>query len=160
MIDAAAAALGGAALQCFADDLGDRSRGALDRTGQRVAAERAEPNVPDLGLFVLFEGQAVVVDHDQHAVAVNYRSRCGKVKRDDWNSLLVDVEPDVELGPIRQWEHPHRLALAQPRVVKPPELGPLVLWVPGVLGAPQREDAFLGAALLLVAPRAAERGVK
>src|SRR5207244_6613555 len=46
--------------------------------------------------------------------------------------------------------------LAQPRVVEPPELGPLVLWVPSVFGATQREDPFLGAALFFVAPGFAE----
>ncbi len=67
---------------------------------------------------------------------------------------------DVELGPVRQGEDAHGFALADARVVEAPQLGPLIARVPAVRGRAVREDALLGAALLLVAPRAAERRVE
>ena len=39
------------------------------------------------------------------------RSR-GEIQRHDRDVLAVDVEPDVELGPVREREHAHALALA------------------------------------------------
>ena len=45
-------------------------------------------------------------------------------------------------------------------VVEPPQLRALVLRVPAVLRGAEREDALLGARLLLVAARAAEGGVE
>ena len=71
----------------------------------------------------------------------------------------LDVFPDVELGPVRQREHPHRLALADAGVEQPPEFGALIARIPGVGGGSMRKDALLGAALLLVATRSAERRV-
>ena len=66
------------------------------------------------------------------------------------------VFPNVELGPVRQGEDAHRLAVAKAGVEQPPQLGALVARIPGVGGRAMREDAFLGPALLLVAPRAAK----
>src|SRR5262249_23535413 len=68
--------------------------------------------------------------------------------------------PDVELGPVGQWEYPQALAGALARVVERPELRPLLLRVPAMAGAAEREHSLLGAALLLVAPRAPEGGVE
>jgi hypothetical protein len=103
------------------------------RTGQRVAAERAEANGPDLGLLAVFERQAVVVDRDQHAVTVNHRAGCREIKRDDRNSLLMDVEPDVELGPIQEREGPYAFISSLETVVEPPRLRPLLLGIPVVV---------------------------
>src|SRR5205085_2207029 len=46
-----------------------------------------------------------------------------------------------------------------PRIVKRPELRPLVLWIPAVARRAEGEDAFLGAALFLVAASPAESGI-
>ena len=47
--------------------------GRLDRGGERVAAEGAEPHAPHLRLLAVLQRVAVVVDHDQLAAAVDDR---------------------------------------------------------------------------------------
>jgi hypothetical protein len=76
---------------------------------------------------------ALVVDHDQRAVALDHRALGGEVQRHDRDVLEVDVLPDVELGPVREREHADALALVLAGVVEVPELGALVLRVPAVL---------------------------
>src|SRR5436309_3648728 len=68
----------------------------------------------------------------------------------DWSSecalpifLEVDVLPDIQLGPVRDWKHADALALVLARVVQAPEFGPLHLRVPAMLRRPEREDALL-----------------
>ncbi len=70
--------------------------------------------------------------------------------------LLADVLPHVELGPVRQREHPDVLARLDEAVVDVPELGPLGLRVPLAEVVAEREDALLRAGALLVAAGAAE----
>src|SRR5262249_47289121 len=53
-------------------------------------------------------------------------------------------------------EPAQRFAAALARVVQPPQLRPLVLWVPPVLGRAEREDPLLGARALLVAANTAK----
>ena len=72
----------------------------------------------------------------------------------------MDVLPDVELGPVGERKDADALALVLARVVEAPELRALLLRVPAVLRRAEREDALLGARLLLVAARAAERRVE
>ena len=139
---------------------GQRVGLALDRAGQRVAAERAEAHLLQHRLLARLQRHALVVDHDQRAVALDHRPLRREVQRHDRDVLQVDVLPDVELGPVRHREHADALALVLARVVQAPQLGALVLRVPAVLAAAEREDALLGAALLLVAARAAEGRVE
>ena len=134
--------------------------GRLDGAAERVAAERAEAHDAHLRRLAGLERQALVVDHDQLAVALDDRPRRGEVERHDRDLLEVDVLPDVELGPVRQREDADALALVDPAVVEVPQLGPLVLRIPLVEAIAERVDALLGARLLLVAARAAERGVE
>ena len=108
---------------------------ALDRAGQRVAAERAEAHRFASRLLAGAQRHALVVDHDQRAVALDDRPLGGEVERHDRDVLEVDVLPDVELGPVRQREHADALALVLARVVEAPQLRALVLRVPAVLGA-------------------------
>ena len=72
----------------------------------------------------------------------------------------MDVEPDIELGPVREREDPHRLAGPNVGVVEVPEFGALAAGVPGLVGGAEREDALFGARLLLFAAGAAEGGVE
>src|SRR5215211_1342226 len=133
---------------------------ALDRAGERVAAERAKADLPHPRTFAGLERHALVVDHDQRAVARDHRTRLGEVERHDGNRFLIDVLPDVELGPVGQRKHADALALVRARVVEVPELRALLLRIPPVLGRTEGEDALLGAALFLVAARPAERRVE
>ena len=73
---------------------------------------------------------------------------------------LLDVLPDVELGPVRDGEHADVLALAVLAVVEAPQLRPLVLGVPLTELVAEGVDALLGPRLLLVAAAAAEHGVE
>src|SRR4029450_1352106 len=72
----------------------------------------------------------------------------------------MDVLPGVELGPVGQRKNAQTLALAMTGVVQPPQLRPLLFRIPTMLRRAKREDAFLGPALLLVAPGAAESRVE
>ena len=58
------------------------------------------------------ERHALVVDHDQRAVALDHRPLRGEVERHDRDLLEVDVLPDVELGPVREREDADALARA------------------------------------------------
>src|SRR4029077_356680 len=53
-----------------------------------------------------------------------------------------------------------RFTLVDAGVVDAPELGPLVLGVPGMARGAEGEDTILGAAFLLIAPRSAEGGIE
>src|ERR1035441_9530807 len=71
----------------FRDDRVERIGARSDRTRQWIAAESAEANLPHPRLFAGRERQAVVVDHDQHAVALHDRTLLGEVQGHDWNIL-------------------------------------------------------------------------
>ena len=142
------------------DDRGRVRRLRLHRPGQGPAAEGAEPHHPGLDPLALPEGHAVVHLHDEEAAAFDHRARGREVERDDRDPFLVDVAPDVQLGPVRQREYADRLAPGDPGVVEPPELGALAAGVPAMGGGAEREDPLLGARGVLVAPRPAERGVE
>ena len=81
---------------------------ALDRAGERIAAERAEAHLLHHRRLAGLERHALVVDHDQRAVALDHRPLLREVQRHDRNVLEVDVLPDVELGPVREREHADR----------------------------------------------------
>ena len=70
----AALALGGARGEHLGDDAFQRVGVGFDRAGQRIAAERAEAHQPLLGRLAGLELHALVVDHDQRAVALHHRA--------------------------------------------------------------------------------------
>src|SRR6185437_6079076 len=74
--------------------------------------------------------------------------------------LARDVLPHVELRPVRDREDAHVLALPHTCVVDVPELGTLRARVPLAEVVSEAEDALLRAGALLVAARAADRGVE
>src|SRR5262249_4479172 len=79
---------------------------------------------------------------------------------EDGDLFRGDVEPDVALGPVRQRKPPNRLAGARAHVVDPPQLGPLLLRIPAVLGGADREHPLLGSGFLLVTPGSPERTIE
>ena len=87
------------------------------------------------------------------------RATVGEVDRGELELLLLDVLPDVELGPVREREDPEVLARPVPGVVEVPQLGSLRARVPLAELVAQREHPLLGPRLLLVAPAAPEHGV-
>ena len=102
----------------------------------------------------------VPVHRQQHAVATKHLAPVREIDRRQFDLLGADVGPDVELGPVGQREDPNVLALVVPAVVEVPQLGPLGLRVPLAEFVAEAEHPLLGARLLLVAARPAERGVE
>src|SRR6202166_5059538 len=123
MINNAPAALGETTLHSLADDLRDGRSAALERASQRIATERAESDGPDIWLLTGFERETVVIDHDQGPAAANHRARRREIERDHRDSLLMEVDPDVELGPVRERKDADALAFPFAPIVKPPRLG-------------------------------------
>ena len=99
-------------------------------------------------------------DGQQHAIAGNHLAPVGVVDARQRNLLGGDELPDVELRPIAQRECTELLALADASVQQIPGLGSLVAWIPPALLIAERQDAFLGTGLVLVAAATAERGVE
>src|ERR1700730_5349753 len=160
MINDAPAALGETAFHRLANNLGDGRGAALDRAGQRIAAERPESDRPDLWSLAWFERETIVIDHDERPAAANHRARLREIERDHGDALLMEVDPNVELGPVRERKHADALAFPFAPVVKAPRLGPLPFRIPAVLGIPKRKHALLGARALFIAPGTAERYVE
>jgi hypothetical protein len=151
--------LGGGGEQHLLDDAGERVGVALDRARQRVAPERAEPHVLDLGHLARVERHAVVVDHDQHATAVDHRSFAAKYSGtigicSRWMYCHTSSSVQFEIGNTRS------VSPGGGGRCRPPQLGPLALRVPLVLRRADREHPLLGPRLLLVATRAAEAQVE
>ena len=160
MVDDAALALRRGGGQHFADDLFKARGSGIDGARQRIAAKRAEAHQPHFRRFAGSELHALVIDHDQRAVALHDRTLLGEIKRHDGDVLRHDVLPYVELGPIGKRKDPNGFALANARIVKLPQFGPLVLRIPGMVLGAEGKDALLGAAFFLVAPRAAESRIE
>ena len=95
-----------------------------------------------------------------HAVAAEDVALVGEVDGGHLDALALDVLPDVHLGPVGDGEDAHVLAAADAAVVERPQLRPLRARLPLAELVAQREDALLGAGLLLVAAGAAEDGVE
>ena len=74
--------------------------------------------------------------------------------------LPRDVMPDVQLGPVRQREHPDRLTRMMPPVVQRPQLRTLILRIPLPELIPEREHPLLGPSLLLIPARTTEQRIK
>src|SRR3954469_2531910 len=75
------------------DNLRERRRVALDRAGQRVAAERAEADALHLRFLTGVQAHPLVIDHQHRPVAVDHRALGGKIEGDDRDLFEVDVLP-------------------------------------------------------------------
>src|SRR5205085_9401770 len=99
-------------------------------------------------------------DRVQHPVAAEDLTVVREVDRRQLEPLALHVLPDVELRPVRDREHADVLALADACVVEAPQLRPLRARVPLAEVVAEAEDALLRAGALLVAARAAHRGIE
>src|SRR5207302_8433975 len=122
-------------------------------------ADGAEPNRRGERLLVR-EPLDEVGRRIEHAVAAKHVALVREVDLRQLEALPRDVLPHVELGPVRDREHADVLALADARVVEVPELRALRTRVPLAEVVAEAEDALLRASALLVAARAAHRGVE
>src|SRR5581483_6026426 len=140
-------------------DVFNRLRVRFDGAGQWIAAERAEAHAFEFGRFAWLKWKAVVIDHDQGIAASHHRPLFCEIKRHDRNFLVLDISPDIELGPVRQRKYADGLTLADAGVEQIPQFGPLRSGIPHMARRAERKYALLGAAFLFVTPGAAERRV-
>src|SRR5450830_2118807 len=160
VVDDPALALGSTRQEHFLNDVREGFSLGLHRARQRVAAKGTETHLLLDDTRLVLVGQVLedplVVDHDQGAGLLDDVALGGEIQRHDRDAFEVDVLPDVQLGPVRQWENADRLALVDLAVVDVPQLRTLVLRVPAVLTVAEGVDALLGPRLLFVTPGAAE----
>jgi len=95
MVDGATLTLGGGGQKHFLNDLGERGGGAFDCTREWITAKRAEAHRAQFRGFARFERKAIVIDHQDEAVARYGRARRREIKRDDLDAFEVDILPDV-----------------------------------------------------------------
>src|SRR5204862_3618314 len=67
-----------------------------------------------------------------------------KVKIRDGDFLTLDVAPDIDLGPIEQWLHPHMFARGVGGDELSQKLRWLILVIPLGIGIARREITLLG----------------
>src|SRR3954467_4176871 len=159
IVGARLAALGDLRAGDLGDDVVQRGRGRRDGAGAAHVADRAVPDARAERLLAVDELH-VGRQRVEHAVAAEHLALVGEVDRRDLEALLGDVLPDVELDPVGQREHADVLALADAPVVDAPQLRALAARVPLAEAVAEAEDPLLRAGALLVAARAAERGVE
>ena len=133
-VDQAALALGRARGEHLADDLFERCRGRIrsrrSADSSRACGSARAASPPSRRARSFMRSSSTMISAPSR---VHDRALLGEIERHDRDVLGHDVLPDVELGPVREREDADRFALADARVVELPELGPLVLRVPGVV---------------------------
>src|SRR3954449_404734 len=159
VVGAGLAALGDVRCRDLVHDLVDRRRVAHNTAGARHVADRAEADVRAERLLVR-EALDELRDGVEHPVAAEHVALVREVDLRELEILARDVLPDVELGPVRDREHPDVLALADARVVEVPQLGTLRARVPLAEVVAEAEDALLRPRTLLVAARTAHRRIE
>src|SRR5579884_561386 len=159
VVGAGLAALGHSRCRDLLHDLLDRRRPRLDASRAGHVADRAEADGGDERILAL-HALDVRRGRIEHPVAAEDLPLVREIDRRQLELLPRDVLPDVELGPVRDREDAHVLALADSRVVEVPQLGPLRAGVPLAEVVAEGEDPLLRPAPLLVAARAADCGVE
>src|SRR3546814_8887916 len=74
VVDDPTLALGGGRYQHLGDDVLEGFRIGLDGTREGIATQGTEADLPHLHLLAISQGEALVVNHDQCAVALDPRS--------------------------------------------------------------------------------------
>ena len=92
-------------------------------------------------------------------IANDHWSLLGEVHRNDRDFFSVNVEPDIELGPVRQGEDADVLALIVVAVVEVPQLGALVLWIPMAKFVAEGIHTFFGSRFFFIAASATKGSV-
>src|SRR5205085_1004892 len=104
-------------------DKAEADRQAAKRAKQAQAEqaerEKAEANLQIAVVPLYFAAMRPVVER---AIALHDRPHRGEIQRHDGDLLLVDVLPDVELGPVRKRKRAKAFALVLAQVVDAPEL--------------------------------------
>jgi len=133
---------------------------ALYGGGTGSIADGAEAHIAD-GDFIFRVDADVFGDGEQLAAGGDHTiAGVGEINIGQFDLLAADVVPDVEFGPVGNRENAHIFAFADGAVVDVPKFGSLPFGVPGAEFVADAENAFLGAGFFLVAPGAADAGVK
>ena len=156
VIDGAIFALGTAEGNHLLDNLGERVGLGANRAGARHAAQR--PHAADHALrFFARQQLGFIGDDDNGAIANDDVMFAGEIQRHDGNIFQVDVQPDIQLGPIGKRKYADALAFVDARIKNIPQFGTLALGVPLAKGIAEGVNSFLGARFFLVAAGAAKR---
>ena len=86
--------------QHLADDFGHGGGFRFHGPGKGVTAQGAETHAAHFGGFIGPQREALVIDTDQGAIALNHRPFGGEVEVGHGDLFQVDILPDVELSPI------------------------------------------------------------
>jgi hypothetical protein len=160
VVDHAELALGVLRRDQLFDDLRDGVGGRPDGPGAGRAAQRPHAAHDALRPLAGQQRDERLLERNQRVAAHDDLALLREIERHHGDAFGLDVAPDVDLGPVREREDADALARPDAAVQELPELRSLVLGIPLPVGVAKREDPFLGARALLVAPRAAESGVE
>jgi len=119
--------------RAFPDDFGKVRGARADRPCQGIAAERAKADA--------FHARTSPGNKGSRSSSTMMREPPRSTTDAPWQNRAARREyprpkysPDIELGPVGQGKHPHRLALFDPGVEKLPEFRPLIARIPGMRG--------------------------
>src|SRR5262249_44593466 len=97
--------------------------------GARDAAQGTHPALHGSSVFPRQEANTGL--QQQNGISpLNYFALPCEIERDDGNLLRLNVEPDVQLGPVGERENANAVALIMAAVIEVPQCRPLVLGVP------------------------------
>ena len=129
---------------------------ALDRAGQRIAAEGAKRT----HLVSRCSPGRSVIRSSSRMMRAPSRSitgrGAGEIERHDRYVFLRDVVPDISLGPVRERKDAKRFAGSLAGVEQAPEFGSLVRRIPACSAERKENTRSFARDLLLIAPRPAE----
>lgn len=106
------------------------------------------------------EIDTIVIHHHQHAVTFQNRAFSSQIQRHDVDVFQPDVLPDILLCPVGEREDAYTFAFINLTVIVTPQLWPLIFRVPAMETVTKGVNTFFRAGFFLIAPRAAERGIK
>ena len=141
------------------NDFRKRIRVGSNRARAGHAAERSHAARDSLR-FLARQKVALGIDRHDGFAAQHHFPFAREVERHDGNILHVDVQPNIQLRPIRQRKDADAFALIEARIEDVPQLRTLILRIPLSHGIAERVDPLLGARLFFVAARPTECGIE
>src|SRR5437016_6059421 len=160
MVDHAVLAFGAAQGDQLLNDLRDRIGIGANGAGAWAASQRSHTATDELRLLVGPEGNERLFQGDQRLTTHGHPSFLSEIERHYGNFLDVDIEPDIQLGPIRKWEDTNAFTRPELAVEQSPYFGTLIFGVPLALGVTKRVDPLFGPRPFFVASRAANGSIE
>src|SRR5258706_187488 len=100
------------------------------------------------------------MDQDNRSVSQHRFAFFREIQGHNRNTFRFDIEPDVQLRPLRQRKIPNAFVFVNPRIENIPQFWPLILRVPLPQGVAERVNSLFSPRLLLVPSRSSKRRVK